>query len=404
MADINIVTSVAITLRGCRGLVFVSRDIGYLFYTDSSNDFVYKKTTDGGLTWGSAVAISGAETIVGYDVWYDQWNPGDTGRLIHIWYFGTSGDDIIYRSLNTANDSLLGAVTVFNGATSVAGRGTFCSGTKARGGNLYVIFNIDAFAEHGFYRSTDNGATWASRTDPLEADLDQALLFPGNDADPQDIWMLYYDQSVTTFTFKAHDDSANSNSESSSVKTSFTAGATDLTGQYNWTGAIRHSDGHLIAATWSERDSATGDFQVWDVSTANTFTELTALATNIDDCYYPSMFIDQRADVIYIAYVGKSDGSETLDTTASVYYAKSTDRGTTWSKDNLISATGSDWRGCWTPLSGQRLLAVWQDISSLALMTNNDNSKEFGFPTFNNYQQASARVNAGVVSVTDRMR
>lgn len=385
--------------------MFTTKDIGYLFYTDSSNDFVYKKTTNGGLTWAAPVAISGNETIVGYDVWYDQWTPGDTGRIIHIWWFGTSGDDVTYHSLNTTNDSLSSPVVIFAGGTAVAGRGTFVSGAKMRGGNLLCCFDIDAGAETGTYRSTDNGATWASRTNLIEATLDLALVFPGNEADPQDAWILYHDDSTQEFTVKVHDDSANTNSESGSLAT-IVPGITDLTGQHHWTGAIRHSDGHLLVALWTERDSANGDFRCWDISGngVGQTVEKTVLALNKDDSYYPSMFIDQRNNIVYVAYVGKSDGLETLDTTASVYTAKSSDGMVTWTMDTVYSATGSDWRGCWTPLSGQRLIAVWQDISSLALMTNNDNAKEFGFPQFNNYQHASARANAGVVSVTDRSR
>jgi hypothetical protein len=384
-----------------RGIVFTTATIGYLFYTDANSDFAYKKTTDGGLTWGAAVLVSAAETIVGYDVWYDQWTPGNTGRIIHIWYFGTADDDIIYKALNTTNDALTSAVIVFNGATAVAGRGTFVSGAKMRGGNLLCCFDIDAGAETGTYRSVDNGATWASRTNLIEATLDQALVFPANVADPNDGWFLYYDASALAVTLKEHDDSANTNAESATIVAA-TAGITDLTGQYNWCGSVRHSDGHLIAGIWTERDSVTGDFRLFDIASTASFPELTALATNIDDSYYPSMFIDQRRGDIYVAYVGKLDGTETLDTTASVYYAKSADRGVTWTTNVLISATGSDWRGCWTPLSGSRFMAVWQDISSLALFTNNDNSQEFGYLNLNNYEHIRVYGSGGFVAEKTR--
>lgn len=387
MADINIVTSVAISLRGVRSVVFVSPTVGYLFYTDANSDFVYKKTVDGGATWAAPVALSGAETIVSFDVWYDQWTPRDTGRLIHIWYFGVTNDRIIWRSLNTVNDSLLAEVTVFQGASAVAGRGAFVSGAKMRGGNLLCCFDIDAGAEHGTYRSVNNGTSWASRTDVVEATLDHAWVFPGMDADPQDAVIMYHDDSASEFTIKTHDDSANTNAESGALAT-VVPGITDLTGQHHWTGAIRHSDGHLLVALWTERDTANGDLRCWDVSGSGIgqTVEKSFILTNKDDSYYPSMFIDQRTGNVYLAYVGKSDGSETLDTTASVYYAKSVDGMASWTMDTLYSATGSDWRGCWVPLMGPRFLAVWQDISSLALMTNTDKSLEFAGILPNNYQ------------------
>jgi hypothetical protein len=400
MADISIVTSVALTLRGMRGLVFTTNLIGYLFYTDGSNDFVYKKTTDGGITWAAPVAISGAETMVAWDVWYDQWTPGNTERCIHIAYFGTGGDDAFYQRLCTVDDTLSGQIIINAETSAVAGRGTFITIAKMRGGNLYCAYDIDAGAEFATARSLTNGATWELRTDIVEATLDQAWCYPGNEADPNDAWFIYYDASATALTLKVFDDSANTVAESATIQTQ-TAGSVDLTGQYPNSGAIRHSDGHLILASWSLRDNASGVFNAYDINGTGSITSLTALATNIDDCYYPSVFIDQRNDWIYIAYVGKSDGSETLDTTASVYHAVSKDRGVSWSKDNLISASGSDWRGCWTPLSGPRFTAVWQDISSLALMTNNDNSHEVLGPIMNNYQHVRARDG---ISVAEKIR
>lgn len=402
MADISIVTSVASNLRGCRSLVFTNKDIGYLFYMNSSSDFVYAKTTNGGLTWGAGVAVGAADTLIGFDVWYDQWTPGNTGRDIHVWYFGTATpDDMFYRRLNTTNDTLSSEITVVALTSVVAARGSYCTGARMRGGNLLVTFNIDGGAETGTYRSVDNGATWASRTNLWEANPDQMLAFPGNDADSNDGWFLYYDASATAVTLKVHDDSANTNSESATIVTA-TAGITDLTGQYNWTGAVRHSDGHLITGIWTERDSATGDFRLFDIASSASFPELTALATDKDDSYYPSMFIEQNSGDIYVAYVGTLAGTDTLDTSAGVYYAVSKNRGISWTTNVAISATSSDWRGCFTPLSGERFMAVWQDISTLGLLTNNDNSKEFGFPMFNNYQHL--RVHGSGISLTERIR
>jgi hypothetical protein len=110
---------------------------------------------------------------------------------------------------------------------------------------------------------------------------------------------------------------------------------TDGTGQRGFSGSVRHSDGHLIVVSCSERDTATADMQAWDVSAVNSgsltgITAKTDITTNIDDNYYPSVCIDQDTDNIYVAYNGKRDGSETLGTTTKVYYTKSTDGGATW--------------------------------------------------------------------------
>ncbi|KXK09250.1 MAG: Glycyl-glycine endopeptidase LytM precursor [Microgenomates bacterium OLB23] len=226
-ADVTIDSAAVLgTSRGMRNTVFISTLVGYHFFIDNDSDLSYLKTTDGGASWTGLTDIKASETILGFDVWYDKWTTGDTGTKIHIWYFGTGADDIIYESLDTANnDTQTSEVIAFNGTTAVAGRGVFVSGAKMRGGNLYVAFDIDAGAEKGVRRSTDGGSNWTIRyttgtTDTIiEATVDQSLVFPGNEADNQDMWLLYHDASTNELTLKVHDDSANSTSESANIVT-----------------------------------------------------------------------------------------------------------------------------------------------------------------------------------------
>lgn len=399
MADAVIgLSAAADNTRGMRSMVWVTSQIGYLIGIFVGIDLQYYKTTDGGKTWGAAVTLF-TGTVDSYDVWYDQWTPGDSGRIIHIAFTEAGTDDVSYLALNTANDVVTSIVDVFAGASTVEGRGTFTSITKARGGNLFVLFNIDAFAETGLYRSTDNGVTWGSRTNPLEANLDQAMLFPANAADPQDIWMIYDDDSTTELTIKTHDDSANTNSESAAL--TFDNEGTDFTGQYGFSGAIRHSDGHLIFAFFNAFDAAGTDFLVyeWDGTTA---TALTAITTNIDDMYYPSVYLNQNEpDDIYIGYTGLSDGSQTLRTTASVYYAKSSNRGLTWTKDIAYSSASTDYAQTWCALNGERFSLVFWDISAFDAFGNYDASIDFGFTSLNNYQspKGTGQNNTGKISI-----
>ena len=147
-------------------------------------------------------------------------------------------------------------------------------------------------------------------------------------------------------------------------------------------------------------DAAGEDFLAYDWN-GTTATALTALTTDIDDMYFPSVFIDQETCNIYIAYIGKSDGSETLGTTNIVYYAKSTDNGITWTKDTVMSDSNTDYRQTWAPLMGDRFYVVWRDISSLQLMSNHVNSKDFGTRNLNNffYSKATGQNNTGIISI-----
>lgn len=384
-------------------MVFINNTTGYYFFTNGDSDLDYSKTTDGGATWGVAVDVL-TETVSAFGIWYDQWTPGNTDRDIHIWLVEDGTDDVSYFRFNTTNDTKTAIVDVLAGNTTVPGRGEFVTGTRTRGGNLLCAFDIDAGAEKGMYKSTDNGVTWSAMTDPIEATLDQCQLFPANAADANDAWLLYDDDSATELTIKTYDDSGNSFGESAAL--TFDNSATDATGQYGFSGSIRHSDGHLIFAFFNAFDAAGEDFLCydWDGTTA---TALTALTTDIDDMYYPSVYLNQdQPDWIYIAYIGKSDGSETLLTTASVYYALSKDRGVTWTMDTPYSASSTDYRQTWAPLNGERFIVAFMDISSLAMMTNHENSKEFGFTKLDNYQsvRATGVNNTGILSVGERIK
>src|SRR6185369_9512451 len=133
MSDITAEGSVVTTnARAMRNIVFVSPLVGYWFFVDSDDDFFYMKTTDGGATWGGPVEIDTDTTItsVAFGIWYDRWTPGDNGTKIHIWWFTSDNDLVVYRALDTNGDTLGTQTTVFTGATSVAGRGCFVSGTK----------------------------------------------------------------------------------------------------------------------------------------------------------------------------------------------------------------------------------------------------------------------------------
>src|SRR3989344_1356007 len=253
-ADITVDTGDTSPIAGFnapRALVWTSASVGYFFYIDSDNDFKYARTIDGGANWSAAVAEIDTDTTITalvFDVWYDQWTPGDNGTTIHIWWSEIDLDDISYRALDTSNDSFGNKIQVASFTSAASARGNFVSGTKAKGGNLYVVGTVDAAAECEFARSTDGGGTWdLTRVSPQEDCGDQGILFPANLADANDIWMLYDDISVELITLKTNDDSADSWAESATT-IPFTDETTLGTGEGGYSGSIRHSDGHLIAA------------------------------------------------------------------------------------------------------------------------------------------------------------
>jgi hypothetical protein len=379
MADVTIDSAIlATTGRGCRSIVFTSSLNGYSFYFDSTGEFSYIKTTDGGATWnqtGTPIINLTADVEVGFDVWFDQWTPGDTGTIIHMWYFGTSLDTIFYRQLDTSTDTLGAERTVKVLTSAVAGVNAYVSGTKTRSGYLYCCSAIDASNEQYFGRSTDGGTTWGAALSATfqEANPDHALLFPATGTgDDNDCWAIYHDSSATALTMKMWDSSAAAQVESSTIQTIVAVG-TDLTVyQMPFSGSIRNSDGALILVSCSDHDTATADMQVWTVTgvsagTQTGITHNTDITTNIDDNYNPAVFINGSNGDIYVAYNGKRDGSEVLTSTTTIWYTKSTDNGSTWSSGDTAYQEGAATSALqvWAPLTGPRFYVSWRVTTTL---------------------------------------
>jgi hypothetical protein len=370
MADISIDSTIdgTDTPNSVRSVVFTTLNIGYWFYIDSNGNFVYRKTTDGGGAWGATVVINTTTFCLGFDVWWDQNTPGDSGTLIHLWYFDAIADDVFYRSFNTSGDTFGTEVVVFAGVSASLVRGIFVSGTKTRDGKLYVAYDIDAGSEKGFHRSVDAGVTWPSLSAGfVEAAGDECFLFPAsNTGDDADCWTIYHDDDANALTLKMWDSSAVAAVESATILT-LTSNTTQGTGEHGFSASVRHSDGHLILAAISEYDTATADHRTFDINGTGSVTELTAITTNIDDHYHPQVFINQNTDDIYVAYNGKRDGTETLGTSTKVYYTKSTDGGTTWTAGDTTYQEGAAGivRQVWVPQMGPRFYAGWRVGSTL---------------------------------------
>ena len=364
------------------GPIWTDEDTGYVVFIDSSSDVRYRKTTDGGASWAASVLID-ATTTGALDVWFDKWTPGDSGTVIHIWWQEAATHLIHYRSLDTSGDSLGTDVTVFTGVSFLAGAGRgvqAISGTKAVGGNLYVQFWGDPAGERGFYRSVDSGANWTSRTDGADGNaVDEVLCLPDDDsADNQDIVMIYWDRSANEISIKKYDDSGNSWGE-----TSISGSMMGAVNVMQMSAVVRHSDGHIIVAAWSERDVATADLRVWDITLATpTITAKTDVVTDSDDCVGAALFIDQNNDDLYCAYLGNEDGSETWEATLTAFYKKSDDGAGTWGAQTAYQEGAADDEryidaGHSTPGSAAgRFEPVWFNDDLADLFVNKVNSVE----------------------------
>jgi len=342
----------------------------YYVYIDSVSDVVFKKSTDGGLTWNVTTVFAGSVTAL--SVWYDRWSDISAG-LIHCAYSESATDDTLYCTINTESSDALSTQTVIFAGGTTAGGGQV-SITRARGGNVYCRTCIDAGAEGGFFRlpsaNVPNGAWDAARTiNEALATQDMMILLPGWAADNQDIMAFFWDVGSNEISRQLHDDSANSWAE-----TSIATGMTDQaagTAFPHFAAAVDIANSRNLLVAWSAVDALNADLRCWHV-TESAITEVTNVVLNsTDDQGLCAVGIETATNEWTVVYGGKSDGSETFLISVNLYYKVSKDSGVTWGPETLLtgSAKNVKWLAM-TPRFVGSFAASYMNTDASALFAN----------------------------------
>ncbi len=385
-------TSIDGDLGGVYGRVaavteFVSLSPGVVYWiynafgaTADTDNIVYRKFSGG--SWGSRVNIRNANNQ-SVSLWHDEWTKGITGDKVHMIFGDEDVDDLIYDALDLSDDTLDGAVSVYASPGEITGGGARDSVhieiVRAVGGNLYAYFNIDGIFQ--FYRSVDNGANWTSRdtTGMGELTADRAKLVPGNEADGNDVYLLFYDESAGEFTIKTYDDTDNSWSESAALLTGLSTNIFANTIPFD--AVQRHSDGHILVGLQNSNDAATGDLKFIDITNNTTWSVLGDVITDADDFMDPRIFINQQDDSVRVSYIGKGDGSQTIFSTVSVNTKLSVDGGLNWGSETAYMVDAPDDIRAITStamvgLLGGNFMLGWFNDDLTEYFTNLDNTIE----------------------------
>jgi hypothetical protein len=248
-------------------------------------------------------------------------------------------NNIKYRDLDTATDTLGTETTVFTGVSS-AGGGAL-SVVTGRDGRIAVAGSIDAGAEDGAWSSTDDGATWGDTiADPSEgATQDQYLLLPGWNSDTADIMLIFWDASANGVSVKRYDDSANTWTETAVITD---GNATDLvatTAYPNFSAFVDVTNSRNVVAIWNATDAVNADLKCYIIDDTNVTAVTDIVLNSTDDQGLCAIGIDTATSTWYGFYCGKTDGSETFTSSMKVYYKTSTDAGTTWGSETALSNT-----------------------------------------------------------------
>jgi hypothetical protein len=353
-------------------LVFTSDLVGYVFYADSTSDLVYRKTADGGKTWGSPVILEPDKVWHAVAVWYDQWTPGDTsGTLIHIAAAESATDDIWYHYLDTADDSLRSGGWVSTIDTTAIVRGTESNPgiTKATDDALFVFGSgtiggvADAFAVAS---STDSGATWGdtgfTATGGLD-DQDQGQLLPLAGGD---VLLIFNDITANTLLSKEYDTTDDTWKNELTIDASWPdSTAYDVT----WSASMYKSTGNVYLVGNNAVGAAGADIKSYK------FTESSRTWATLTDVYTDagatitmgSIAIDSNTGNLYGIYASSTPGTN-IPNQMTWQYRISTDDGVTWGGSNYLSTTENDFRYIRTNfMSDERLYVAWysEDVNDI---------------------------------------
>ena len=313
-------------------VVFISDQVGYVFYLDPNSPVTvagipkYRKTTNGGTSWGSPVPIGSQQDIEDIGgVWYDRWTPGDsTGTTIYISYTETDGK-VYFNALDTSDDTFDGEVAVSPDLGDYNQDDGDSYITKATDGDLYIY--VAGTSVQDVYKSENGGTTWASTSADtgdggfLDDDDDQGCLMPLSGGD---VLLTWYDATATNFYSRVLSAAGSWDGSSATVATGIPYN--EHKHSSSWGASVYKSTGDIYLALNDNPHRATStnietyfydeDARSWSAKT-NVISGSTSIVWDV------KVAIDENAGAVYVVYhEGQSSGH--------VYYKKSTDDMTTW--------------------------------------------------------------------------
>jgi len=375
--------------------VFISDEVGYVFYNDSNGQCVYKKTLDSGATWSSAVGVDAQTDCLKVAVWYDRWTPGDNyGYNIHIAFNDSGNDDLWYAVLDTRTDTLSTSVSIAAPADSDSAGGSYPAITRGRDGDLYagVSDSIKGLIVK-CSSSCTSGVNWS------DTNVFPDISVPNDNGDDDDNnWVLMPLIDNNIIIIMVNDNPTNPTTSHALLYDIFTDSSGTWSGTWTQIGsstsvanssiyepgvsAVVDRTNNNIYVVFKNNDSTLGgdddimtasyDGSTWTTSHPNIITDSGSAAgagTGDDICAGVTtcgitgayLAIDEKTGYLYAVYSARNNAADAA--TAHVYWRSSTDGMTNWSDEQgPISANDDNLHGLNVNiLSSERIFASWVD-------------------------------------------
>ncbi|MCE9615834.1 MAG: autotransporter-associated beta strand repeat-containing protein [Lentisphaerae bacterium] len=343
-------------------VVFIDYAVGYVFYVEgppSAGGLVaYRKTTDGGATWGPPVALGDNQAAGSVGVWYDGWTPGDTGARIHLVHIGTLRDELMYNVFDTARDVIVtNWISVRDGTAWTAGSSPGCAIVKSTAGRLFTYVGGTFGGATNVVSCSDDGQSWSS-ADVGDAgagvDVGQLLPLAGGD-------VALLQQHLATSRFRV----AIWTNALSAWSPWIVGGAITANATYDaaWGASLFEATGDLYLAA---RTNVTAAGALVAYKFGGATRRWSGPWTIADDSARQitsaTMLVDARHGDLFAVYARQSAGTIGANpTNVYIQVRHSADEGVTWSAETTVSSLpGQDIRIVRGNLAHtNRLFATW---------------------------------------------
>jgi hypothetical protein len=354
--------------------VFINDQTGYKFYRSAAQtgvnagECVYRKTTNGGTSWGTPVLIDdqGAQNdCEAIAVWYDRWTPGDTtGNYIHVATIESGTDDVFYNRIDTANsDTRLLGSTAVNASSNSGQTPTYVAGanfpsiTKGTDGTLYI--GADDVTDFFVVECTSNcnlttGWTQTAGTQPQDSANDFSILVPLTGGD---IMIINRDVSADDIRSKIWN-----NTNWSAAWTTIDASASDHGTYTTGLSAVVDNSGNVFLAYTAATAALGTDDEVRTARYTGTWSTRTdALTGTARGITGTAIARDSNSGNIYVAYSAQTTANTAA--TGNIYWKMSSDQMGTWGSESaVVNSSADDMYGVDLNLSSdQRLFVSWFD-------------------------------------------
>jgi type II secretory pathway pseudopilin PulG len=335
-------------------VVFTSDANGYVFYANTDGRCMYKKTANGGTSWGAEREVTAQTDCNGLAIWYDRWTPADTtGNSVHLLFADDSSDDLWYQRLDTTTDTLLAAEVNISGV-SQGGSFTKDNGysiTKATGGALYAAIADD---DDSFVLWCTSGCDAASgwsemSVNPLEFEENDIKLVPLAGGS---VMLLQWDFSANEIQSKVWNGTAWDGSWT-------TIGDAHDRFEYRnaWGATVMRTSGYVFLVWDDHVDASSGKFQtafyngIWNSRTD---------VVTSQHGYGVDIAIDENSGRVYVVRL-KRDGNNVT----KVLAVSSDDTMQTWTSDVQLNTQNLDYEAIsLNMMSSYRIYAAAWDEDS----------------------------------------